>query len=83
MQQVLGTETPQEISERLEREEADRLRLKYSRVFTIGNEEKNKIEFPSNEIRTTKYHNVIFIYKSFLNQLKRLPILYFLIMIGL
>ena len=73
-------ETPQEKQERMQREKEAKEREKLFRVFPISNEERNKMAFPTNQVRTTKYHQVIYLYKALVAQCMRLPVMYFIAM---
>lgn len=73
-------ETPEQREERLKKEKEEKLKERYSRVFSISNEEKNRLLFPSNEVNSTQFNNILMLYKPFLNQLRRVPIIYFVFM---
>lgn len=74
-------EEENEKKRKLEEEKRKRNLERYCRVFPICNEEKNKSVFPSNEVVTAKYSNILMLYKPLLGAFKRIPILYFWFMV--
>lgn len=62
-------------------EEEKKFKDRYTHIFGIANEERNKTSFPSNEVKTSKYNNAIMLFKAFLAQLLRLPVIYYVVII--
>lgn len=58
-------------------EDAKNFKKKYTHMFAIANEAKNKLMFPSNEIVTAKYFKITAFFKAFISQFMRIPVIYF------